>query len=271
MECVPSLVFLHIPKTAGQSVHHFLESLVEPKYVAPARVNEQLAMMSVPEIRRYRVFSGHFDWCLLDCLESPKFVFTVLRNPMERIISFYLFMRRDAQTLSPKELSLPQNEAKRAVLSLSCDEYLTGGNYGLRIFLDNHFDNFYTYYFAGRSYDARQKFICQKQIDGTFTDDKILDMAFANINTLGGIYTVEQLHRLEDDIQTLTGITSSGISLNNLRLNAGNGASTEERLAQLGEFGATRATFDKIREMTIFDQQIWQHFSQVGLMRPGLH
>jgi len=57
--------------------------------------------MSITEINRYQVFSGHFDWSLLDCIKGPKYVFTILREPIDRILSFYLalFARLFSQTV----------------------------------------------------------------------------------------------------------------------------------------------------------------------------
>ena len=84
------VIFLHIPKTAGQSVHAALVNAFGNEAVCPARVNDQLRRMSITEINRYQVFSGHFDWSLLDCIKGPKYVFTILREPIDRILSFYL-------------------------------------------------------------------------------------------------------------------------------------------------------------------------------------
>ena len=93
----PNVIFLHIPKTAGQSVHSFLVHLFGQGAIAPARVNEQLIQLSIPQIRKYSVFSGHMDWAMLDCVERPRFVFTILREPTDRILSFYYYLRSEAK------------------------------------------------------------------------------------------------------------------------------------------------------------------------------
>src|SRR5437763_13062723 len=130
-----NIFFLHIPNAAGQSVHEFLKKIVGPGAVAPARVNDPLYGLSAPEIGRYRLMSGHLDWALLDCVREPKFVFTILRNPVERILSFYFFLRAEARRLSEEALRLPQNQGKEAALNLSCDDYFTRGKPHLRSFL----------------------------------------------------------------------------------------------------------------------------------------
>jgi hypothetical protein len=257
----PSIVFLHIPKTAGQSVHHFLTHFVAHDKIAPARVNEQLVTMSISEILKFQLFSGHMDWSLLDCLPNPKFTFTVLREPVSRIVSFYLYLLREAKALSPEELLLPANAGKQAILKLSCDEYFSAGPPSMRTFLDNHYDNFYTYYFAGRRFDARQKLLGQQQADKTFTSQKILDMAVENLALLNGVYSVDALHLLERDIRALTGISSGGPTLERLRVNTGDSNNINERMAELEKLGATQITFKRIQEMTVLDQQIWQNYN----------
>ncbi|HLY06762.1 MAG TPA: sulfotransferase family 2 domain-containing protein [Rhizomicrobium sp.] len=255
-----SIVFLHIPKTAGQSVHHFLKSLVEPAAVAPARVNEQLYLLSVPELRGYRLFSGHLDWSLLDCVQPPRFVFTILRDPVERILSFYFFLRSEAQKLSEEELNRPENQGKHAVLHLSCDEYFTGGKPHIRTFLDNHYDNFYMYFFAGRTYDARQRLLARQAADKSFTTERILQMAFDNLALLDGVYTIDRLDCLERDLRFATGFRGERPNLAVLHINRG-ASDPAGRMKALAALGATEATFDRIRAMVAQDEEIWKHYS----------
>lgn len=258
----PKIVFLHIPKTAGQSVHHFLSFFFKPNEISPARINEQLLMMPVQEIRKYRLFSGHMDWSLLDCVDGPRFTFTILREPVSRIVSFYLYLLREAKLLSAEELQLPQNGGKRAILELSCDQYFTAGPMGIRTFLDNHYDNFYAYFFAGRRYDARQKLKGIQAQDKSFTNEKIVEMAIANLKLLDGVYTVDTLGRLEKDIRAATGMTEGGPALETLRVNTGDANDIDQRLSELGKLGATEATFKRIKAMTALDQQIWEKFCE---------
>jgi TolB-like protein len=265
-----SIIFLHIPKTAGQSVHHFLTYCVEKDKIAPARVNEQLIQMSIPEMRKYNLFSGHMDWSLLDCLMGPKFTFTVLREPVSRIVSFYLYLRREAQKLTPEQLQLPANAGKKAILTLSCDDYFSAGPAGMRAFLDNHYDNFYTYYFAGRRFDARQKLLGQQQSNRSFSNEKILCMALDNLALLDGVYPLHGLHLLERDIRALTGKHFGGPVLENLRVNTGDTDTVEARMESLEKLGATKITFDRIRKMTALDQIIWENFKASAETAPML-
>src|ERR1700722_17141924 len=136
------VIFLHIPKTAGQSVHNYLQRAVGAAKICPARENFQLVGKSILELSRYKVFSGHLDWALLDCVAANAFAFTILREPTDRILSFFFFLRGEALRLTPEQIDLPQNQGKKYLLKLSVDDYFCGGPPFIRSFLDSHFDNF---------------------------------------------------------------------------------------------------------------------------------
>ena len=250
------VVFLHIPKTAGQSVHSFLERCFPREDISPTRVNHQLVGMPITEIRRYSLFSGHLDWALLDCVEGPKFVFTVLREPRDRILSFYFFLRRQAATFTAQDLELPQIQGMKAVLQLPCDEYFCGGPPHIRTFLDNHYDNFYTYYFASRVFDGRSRLISRRQTEKAFDDDRVVKAALDNLNLLDGLYTIENLAALERDLSAQVGAVCHDSPLSSIKVNVGS-VNEEPRLEQLRRLGATWRTFNRLDQMVRLDEQIW--------------
>ena len=110
---------------------------------------------------------------------------------------------------------------------------------GLRSFLDNHYDNFYTHFFAGRTYDARQRLVGQKRADPAFDDGKIVDLALANLSVLNGVYTVDRLDLLENDLRALAGVPPDGKSLQMLRVNVNN-TDTGDDAVTLGQAARSR-------------------------------
>jgi hypothetical protein len=254
----PSVVFLHIPKTAGQSVHAFLERLFGKKQVAPVRVNSHLLGLTVPEIRKYRVYSGHLDWNLLDCLPEPRFTFSIFRDPMDRILSFYLYLRAEAARFTEEELRSPQRRGLHAARHMSPDEYFVSPRNGIRDFLDDHYDNFYAFYFAGRCYEARRRLLGLRASGAEMDDQRVVDMALANIALLDGVYCMDRLDALEADLTRVAGVKAPPMMLQEFRANKGDGTTREQRLAKLRELGATEATFDRLRNMTRLDDVIWQ-------------
>jgi len=103
----PPIVFLHIPKTAGQSVHNALAEHVGAEHVSPVRVHTQSTGDHGQFPAGYSLYSGHLDWVELEKVPEPRFVFSILRDPKERIASFYFYLRKEAQRLSREDLDLP--------------------------------------------------------------------------------------------------------------------------------------------------------------------
>jgi len=249
------VVFLHIPKTAGQSVHAALMQLFGADNVCKARVNEALVLLTLEEIRRSRVFSGHFDWSMIDCVPYPKFVFTILREPTERILSFYFFLRESAKTLTEEEINQPWNQGKKAALKWSCDEYFCSNKPEFRMFINNHYNNFYAYYFAGRTFHGYQE-LTALQNQHKFPDQRIVEMALQNLSALDGVYAVDELSSLERDLSRIAGRKVKK-PLAEIRINVGT-SDPKKRLDALRECGATDATFEMINRMTRLDRQIWE-------------
>jgi hypothetical protein len=261
------VIFLHLPKTAGQSVHAYLERLFGSDAVAPARINSHLAAMTIADIHRYRVYSGHLDWTLLDCLPRPRFTFSIFRDPMDRVLSFYFFLRSEGRRLANIEKLEPHQQGLRAALNMTPDEYFVSKTNGIRAFLDNNYDNFYAHYFAGRTFDGRQRLMSLPPEQRT--DERIIAMALANIARLKGVYTLDGLDLLEADLQLLSPHTGAS-GLQGTHVNKGDGTSSAQRMERLRELGATAATFERLNHMTRLDNVIWSHVhKQVSARRPA--
>lgn len=250
----PRIIFLHLPKTAGQSVHAALVKGFGEDAICPARVNDQLAAMTIDELNRYRVFSGHLDWSMLDCLEGPKYVFTILREPLDRLLSFYFFLRKEAAALQPRDMDLPSNQGMKAVLTLSAHEYFTGGPPHIRAFLDSHYDNFYTYFFAGRHYRAHAA-LSPPVKQTLLTRDRLIEMARANLARLNAVFTVDDMPAVFQTIRTLAPkpIAKDEAYRTNINLET----PRDQRHARFRELGATDETYARMEESCAMDRQIW--------------
>lgn len=192
-----TIVFLHIPKTAGQTVHNELSRVVGKNAVSPVRVHTQAdAAGQFPE--GFRLYSGHLDWTQLDLVPKDRFVFTVLRDPRERIASFYFYLLQKAEGLGAKKLELPQHTGMRMVLTQSADDYFFGGNPSWRRFIRDHYDNFYCTYFAtGR---------VRGWIDiSGLSRAELLRRATVGAQKLDAIYGLDGLLQLEEDLLPLVG------------------------------------------------------------------
>ena len=252
------VIFLHIPKTAGQSCYHFLDQCFSADEVCPARENYQLVGYSIAQLRQFRVFRGHLDWSSLDCVAQDAFVFTILREPRERIVSFYFFLRLAAQQLSASELELAHNRGLKAALCDQPDVFFCGGDSDIRIFHDNLFDNLYTYYFSGRSLAARSAIVdVLARPDSELTMQAIYESAVDNIRTLSGVYRMTDLDLLQHDLEQIGVEPREPMRLSEVTSNVGVG-DFDSRVGELRDLGATAITFDRLEAMAEFDTKIWR-------------
>lgn len=127
----PLLIHTHIPKTGGTTLHQLISANYQPNEVihteslevAPASApvagssnpHSRLALAwreyysSLPpeEKRRVRCFSGHQAPLLIDAIrDRPLRAFCMLREPVDRVVSSYLFWIWAADRLPPADPSV---------------------------------------------------------------------------------------------------------------------------------------------------------------------
>lgn len=218
------VVFLHIPKTAGQTVHNELVKLVGPENVSPVRVHTQ-APKGPQMPQGFQLYSGHIDWLELENIGAPTFVFSVLRDPRARIASFYFYLLKEAGRLTAQELARPENIGKRRILESSADSYFFGGDAQWQTFIRDHYDNFYTGYFATRRMRGREAL-------EEMSEQAQIGKARAGIARLDRLYHTDNLSTLEKDLEQRFG---KPCNLVGNYVNAGKGQAGGNRWAQLLE------------------------------------
>ncbi len=150
--------------------------------------------MSQDQLKSYRLFTGHFDWAYLDQIEGECFTFSILRRPQDRLVSYYFYLRAEGARLDERRLALDENRGIHAALTLPPDAFFgEGGNREVRRHLDALFDNFYAYYFAERSFDARRRV----QVGRSISEEELLAKAERNLERLDGLYTIDDLSTLQ--------------------------------------------------------------------------
>jgi hypothetical protein len=132
----PLLIFLHLPKTAGSTLARVIERQYPAGAVLPlydSATGEEIRSIPDDRMRRLRVVMGHFYFGAHRFASRPATYVTVLRDPIERVISHYYYVRREpthylydaAQELSLADyvrscnLAEPNNDQTR----LLCGEY----------------------------------------------------------------------------------------------------------------------------------------------------
>jgi hypothetical protein len=89
---VKKLYFLHIPKTAGTSISQTLHQIAQVKkqeLVGPILLDH---LASIPNWKESNFLAGHLGLLPLDYNFQ---YFTVLRDPLERLYSYYSHVKRD--------------------------------------------------------------------------------------------------------------------------------------------------------------------------------
>ncbi|WP_439141816.1 sulfotransferase family 2 domain-containing protein [Planktotalea sp.] len=217
------IVFLHIPKTAGQTVHNELARAVGQRDVSPVRVHAQATSAETQLPFGYRLYSGHIDWLALDQIQKPRFVFSIFRDPRERIASFYFYLLKEAKLLSAVALEHPHNIGKKTILNQSVDDYFFGDDQSWQTFIHDHYDNFYCRYLATQKIRAGSDF-------SALPKRRKLRAALRNLNKIDWIYSLENLSALEDDLNALYGFD---LDFSKNQTNTGDRPATELRWPRL--------------------------------------
>jgi hypothetical protein len=238
--------FLHIPKTAGQSVHQLLVTSFAS--VSPLRLNTQYQEFGKDSVSKFEVISGHIDWSLMNEGGDAEFTFTVLRKPIDRILSFYHYLRSEAKKLDDSELSKPERIGMFNALNLSPDDYFCSQDIIFKKFIDNHYDNFYAYYFSALCYDGNSLF------KNKLNQNEILGLAIKNLSKVDKIYTLSNLSKLPSDLKDSF---PDNIFSSLKHVNKGDSLTTEERLYRLHKIGESHKAISKIRDMCVLDDVIF--------------
>ena len=113
----PKLLFVHIPKTAGISLYSALEKHLGyrncKRWEQATKLDDYLATPD-DNLQQLRLLSGHFSYeMFMRKNTGDRYVFTLLREPLERIRSTYYYL-----------LSDPNHPRHDLVRGLSIDQFI---------------------------------------------------------------------------------------------------------------------------------------------------
>jgi hypothetical protein len=107
----PTILYLHIPKAAGTTLSVILEErLKETGRVLNLRDTRKAVeeLTGLPQAQRdqLQLVRGHFPYGIHECLRQPYEYITILRDPVERLISHYYYvLRKPIHYLYPRVTS----------------------------------------------------------------------------------------------------------------------------------------------------------------------
>jgi len=112
-------IFVHIPKTAGITLAHIIDRQYPPQTrMSLERYHESVReFRALPEARRaeIRLLRGHIPYGLHTLCPRPATYFTLLREPIDRLISYFYFVQREPQHYLHDYASTPGMTLKRYV------------------------------------------------------------------------------------------------------------------------------------------------------------
>jgi Galactose-3-O-sulfotransferase len=143
----PTLIFLHIPKTAGTTLNRIIDREYGPSTVFSTygprsrEVMTEFIEMSEAQRSSIRVLRGHEFFGTHEFFRPPVTYFTVLRDPVDRIVSHYHYVRRSPQHRFHRTVTSQNMSLKDYVCCMTAKE-LNNGQARLLSGqkLDEHFD-----------------------------------------------------------------------------------------------------------------------------------
>lgn len=95
-------IFLHIPKSAGQTLFQILDREYGRSNIYTFRGGrerlaesiENFKALSIAERSRYSLLRGHFAFGIHQFIDQPFTYITILREPVSRIVSHYYYVKR---------------------------------------------------------------------------------------------------------------------------------------------------------------------------------
>ncbi|MBR0671910.1 DUF4214 domain-containing protein [Neoroseomonas soli] len=201
-ECTPPadpdmrLVFLHVPKTGGTSLHAALARHFPPEAVAhvvgPADWRDALVPAS-----RIRFVSGHTRFSAAVLLPGPLRVVTALREPVGRILSLYAFWKRH------RDPSLPE---LREAMEKDLLGFLLSPEPQVRAAIDNAMAR---QIFGPALVAPDGSWVTPAAAQGKarrLPEQEVVDGALANLTTCDAVGLVEELPALYRRICAVTGM-----------------------------------------------------------------
>jgi len=93
VDCKTSIVFLHIPKTGGTTLSKLIEKMYNT-YLIWHQSEGDFRSLSPEEREHYRIIIGHTNlgMKLHEYVTQPCAYVTILRDPIERILSLYYYI-----------------------------------------------------------------------------------------------------------------------------------------------------------------------------------
>jgi glycosyltransferase involved in cell wall biosynthesis len=246
------ILFLHFPKTAGTAIRNAIVRNNPSLRVLPAVDMPQLSRFSVEELAGYDFFAGHFDWSYFDVLGPDFFAFTLLREPRERVLSHYFYLR----TLPPihGEAFTPENfPGLFDVATKTPREALLTADALHRYTARDNFDNLYAHFFFSRSFQGAR--LARR---AGASPGQVLRIARSN---MGRFPFVGSFGRLDEDLAEIERLTGLRFRHDLKRENVTESVPPFQREAALKAMDGGEEALKLFRDFTALDAVLYEDVS----------
>jgi hypothetical protein len=206
----PRIVFMHIMKTAGSSVRERLEEVAAG---APVwRVNEagRPHKARPADLAAARILMGHMNFADTLMIPGPKRVFTVLRDPVERVVSHYYFLHRHRLEYIAEWRQTHPNSLRDAEIARdqTLEEFLGNRDSKVRSVVTNHMTRALAgdYHVAGNDLYRRAGDPKDRTIDGR----QLLLIALRNLFALDFVTFTQRLEQDRPKLMAALGVPDPG-------------------------------------------------------------
>ena len=96
------VIFLHIPKTGGVSVHKLLEKVYKERYFRHSQTKKELWQnLTYTDISAIKCISGHLKFGVHRKMRRSAKYITIVRDPIERVVSLFHQKEKRKQRICP--------------------------------------------------------------------------------------------------------------------------------------------------------------------------
>ncbi|MBX9750115.1 MAG: hypothetical protein K5Q68_10915 [Roseococcus sp.] len=238
----PRLVFLHLPRTGGTTLHQAWSLTFRLAEICPERF-ARLHEYRPEEIAAYRFFSGHFRFDQFWSIPQPRFLVTVLRDPIERVLSLFEYWRSFRPgVIAEHDLLGPRLARERGLLGFLRSE---------EVEVTTSIDNAMVCHLAGDAMPVAGGF-------GTLTSEgrdrmapeTLLATAFTALRHFDCVGEIGSLQRVHDRVAAVFGMRPGPLP----RVNAAHDASPFHEA--LPREQVTPAIMVELRRLTRLDRQL---------------
>jgi hypothetical protein len=226
-----TVFFLHMPKTAGTTLEHYIEGNMQNASICPHTVMPQILPLSAKELAAFDLIHGHFNYNLLERLPKDTQTITMLRSPVARAISHLKHIRSNKSPTFWMKKYLPIND-------MTLDEMVQE--------------------------EVVQKFICDYQLRRLAVDVNLNE--FKEPMVLHTPFRLEQHHldlgkkRLESfDAIGITERFSDSVKLLNKTFNWQEAVEIPSLNVSPTKDEISEKSIQKIKELTSLDQALYEH------------